>query len=368
MAIGAFHLKGGLTKEQLDLIHEKALYLIETVGMRIPHSGILKLLSNYNGVTIENENVKFNGDLVHKALKESKYVMPKYAKDNYIMSAGAHQTLLYDLETGQSRKTTLSDLIDMVKLEDSFNAVGSSPVVPLDQPPYLREILMYRIPYEYSIHKTNDLFEHNPKSTFECANYIYEMAEAVNKWFTVGVWVISPRTFDKHELEVAYRFLDKGVPMWVNSMPIAGVSAPITMQATILQSVFEHLAGLTMLNLINTKSFNYISPNDVFDSNQFDMRYATFVYGTPEYTRATAYEIDLCNYYGIPKVAKSLTTTSKEPDSHAASEISVHTLFAALAGARSFRCAGLLSNDEIYSAEQLVIDYEIIEYIKNNEI
>ena len=85
MAIGAFHLKGGLTKEQLDLIHEKALYLIETVGMRIPHSGILKLLSNYNGVNIEKENVKFREDLVHKALKESKYIIPNYAKNNFIM-------------------------------------------------------------------------------------------------------------------------------------------------------------------------------------------------------------------------------------------------------------------------------------------
>jgi trimethylamine--corrinoid protein Co-methyltransferase len=200
--------------------------------------------------------------------------------------------------------------------------------------------------------------------TYECANYVYEMAKASNKWFTFGIWIISPRTFDENELDVVFKLLDKGIPMWISSMPIAGISAPITMQATILQSVFEHLAGLTMLNLINTKSFNYISPNDVFEADQFDMKYTTFVYGTPEYTRATKYEIDICNYYGIPKVAKSLLTTSKEPDAHAAFEIGAHTLFAALAGARAFRCGGLLSNDEMYSAEQLVIDYEIIHYVE----
>ena len=89
------------------------------------------------------------------------------------------------------------------------------------------------------------------------------------------------------------------------------------------------------------------------------MRYATFVYGTPEYTRATAYEIELCNYYRIPKVAKSLSTTSKEPDSHAASEISVHTLFAALAGARAFRCAGLVKSKFIGGTNKELIILEI---------
>ena len=48
-----FKIANGLPKEKINTIHENALYLIETVGLKIPHKGILKILSNYNGVKIE---------------------------------------------------------------------------------------------------------------------------------------------------------------------------------------------------------------------------------------------------------------------------------------------------------------------------
>jgi len=365
MFVEDFSLEGGLTKEQIDLMHEKALYLIEKVGIHIPHEGILDILSNYAGVKIKKENVKFGSDLVLKALKKAKYALPEYAKDNWIISAGAHQMNIIDSDTGKVRKTTLKDLIDLIKLGDALDTVGSAPVVPLDVPTHLQHILMHKIAWEYSRYRCNDIYEHMDKPTIECADYLYEMAKVAAKRFTFGIWVVSPRSFNKYGLEVAYRLLDKGVPMWVLAMPIAGVTAPITMQGAILQSMFEHFAGLTMLNLINTKSYNYISPAGAFEAAPFDMRYSTFVHGSPEYTRSTLYKIALNKYYNIPIVAKSLFTASKEPDAQAAFEIGVHTLIAALAGARVFRCGGLLSIAQLYSAEQLVIVYEIVEYIKN---
>ncbi|UCB46806.1 MAG: trimethylamine methyltransferase family protein [Spirochaetota bacterium] len=65
-----YFIKGGFDKEQIDFMHEKALHLVENVGIYIPHKGILKLLSNYDGVKIEKDNVKFQKDLVLKALKK----------------------------------------------------------------------------------------------------------------------------------------------------------------------------------------------------------------------------------------------------------------------------------------------------------
>jgi len=365
MIIEDYVLKGGLNKEQIDLMNEKAMYLVENVGINIPHKGIVDILSSYNDVKIEKNNVKFSSDLVIKALKEAKYDVPDYARDRWIISSGAHQTSFYDWDTGKLRPPTSKDLVDLIKLCDALDTVGSAPVVPLDVPIQLQLILMHKISYEYSRYKCNDIYEHMDKPTIECANYIYEMAKVAGKRFTFGIWMISPKSFDKNGLEVAYSLLDKGVPMWVSTMPVAGVSSPITMIGTLLQSMYEHFAGLTMLNLINTKSFNYISPNDAFEADPFDMKYSTFVYGSAEYTRATLHKIALCNYYNIPIIAKSLLTASKEPDAQAAFEIGVHTLIAALAGARAFRCGGLLSTGEIYCAEQLVIVNEIVEYIKN---
>jgi trimethylamine--corrinoid protein Co-methyltransferase len=367
VTVEAFTLNGGLTEQQIRTLHEKALFLIEKVGIHIPHRGILDILSSYQGVKLEKERVTFDSDLVLKALIESKYVLPEYArdKDDWVVSSGVNQTKYHDLDTGEIREPLEKDLIELTKLCDSLDTVGAAPVKPMDVPVYLQEILMHKISYEYSRYKCNDIFEIMDKSTVECANYIYNMAQAAGKWFTFGIWMISPRTFDRKNLEVAFRLLDRGIPMWISTMPVTGVSAPITIHSALLQSMFEHLAGLTMLSLINTKSYNYISPNDAFEADPFDMRYATFVYGSAEYARITLHKIALCRHYGIPVMAKTLLTAAKEPDAQAAFEIGSHTLLAALAGARAFRCAGLLNHGELYSAEMVVLVMEIVEYIKN---
>jgi len=364
MFIEDFMLQGGLSKKQIDVMNEKALSMVEEVGVNIPHDGIIQLLSDYDGVTIEKSTVKFKRDLVIKALKDAKYDIPDYGEDAWIVDAGAHQTSYYDLDTKKLRQPTTKDLIELTKLGDALDTVGSAPVVPLDVPIYLQILLMHKISYEHSRYRCNDIYEHMDKPTPKCAEYVYEMAQATGKRFTFGIWMISPRSFDRNALKVAYSLLGKGTPMWISTMPVAGVSAPITMVATLLQSMFEHFAGLTMLNLINTDSYNYIAPDDAFDADPFDMKYSTFVYGSAEYTRATLHKIALCKYYNIPPVAKSLNTAGKEPDAQAAFENGTHTLIAALAGARAFRTSGLLSCGEIYSAETLVINDEIIKYLK----
>jgi trimethylamine--corrinoid protein Co-methyltransferase len=191
------------------------------------------------------------------------------------------------------------------------------------------------------------------------------MSKVAEKWFAVGLYMISPRTFDRKELDVVYSFLDKGIPMWAGTLPIAGINSPITMKSALLQSMFETYGCLVMLNLINTKGYNYIQIIDSFVAHPFDMKYTTFVYGSAEDVRGILDKISIHRYFKIPFAVKALLTSGKEPDAHAAFEVGVATLIAALAGARIFRCAGLLTSAEVYSAEMLVIEHEIIEYIKH---
>lgn len=364
MQIDDFMLAGGLSSSQIDRMHEEALALVEGVGIHIHHEGIKRILAEYDGVSIEKDTVRFKSDLVLKALRDSRYDLPPYAKGGWVVDAGAHQTLYYDMDTRKLRPPTTQDLIDLTKLGDALDTVGSAPVVPSDVPPHLQHILMHKVSYEHSRFRCNDIYEHMDKPTPECADYVYEMARAAGKRFTYGVWMISPRSFDENALEIAYHLLDRGIPMWISTMPVAGVSSPITMLSSLVQSMFEHFAGLTMLSLINTKSFNYIAPDDAFEADPFDMKYCAFVYGSAEYTRTTLHKIALCRHYGIPVIAKSLNAAGKEPDAQAAFEIGAHTLIAALAGARAFRTGGMLSACEVYSAEILVIADEIMEFIR----
>ena len=147
-------------------------------------------------------------------------------------------------------------------------------------------------------------------------------------------------------------------------MPVAGTTAPITLAGAYLQSIAELLAGLTLLYLLADGAPIYYSLIDSIRAYPFDMRYASFVYGSPEDLLATLIQVQLNHFYHIPVVAKALLMTAKLPDAHVAAEKSAHTLAAAMLGARIFTNAGLLAVDDIYSAEQVVIDYEIVQYVK----
>jgi trimethylamine--corrinoid protein Co-methyltransferase len=364
MQLKDYGLTGGLTPRQIQTMHEKALWLIETSGIQVPHEGVRRLIAGHDGVRVEKDMVRFRPEVVLGALEAARYDVPEYAKTGWVMSAGAHQTNCYGLDTGRLRPPTTQDLIDFLKLGDALDTVGSAPVVPMDVPVHLQHILMHKLAYEHTRYRCNDIYEHMDKPSYECAMYVREMAQAADKRFAFGVWMISPKSFDENNLEVAYRLRDLGIPMWVATMPQAGVTAPITILGTVLQSIFEVFAGLTVLHLMNPKGDNYISPADAFEANTFDMKYTTFVYGSVEYIQHSLHQIALCRRYGIPVIIKSLLTSAKEPDAHAAAEMGIHTFITALAGARAFRCGGLLSTGEVYSGEWVVILDEMIRYIR----
>ena len=350
----------------MDKMHDEMLDIIENVGLKVPHDGILKLLAEKDGVKIEGNIVKFKPYLVEKAISDMKY--PDYAVNaDYIINGGAYELNVTDLDTGKIRPSLTNDLIDMVKLVDSYGMYASSPVRPTDiESTELQEITMAKLCWENSPRVSNSIFEANEKSTMRVAEYIYEMAEVANKRYSLAFWIKSPFKVDFKELDIIYKFLDKKAPLWCATMPIAGATASLYFPGAYVQSMAEVFSGLTLLSLINTSEVKPVCLIiDTIRAYAFDFKYASFVYGSPEDITGTLFQTQLNKRYGIPVVAKSLLTSSNSIDAQLGAEVAAHTMTAALAGARIFTGAGLLAIDEVYSAEKLVIDYEIVQYVKN---
>ena len=66
-----YQVTGGLSQEQIERIHDEALGLIERMGMRVPHGPTRRHLSDFDGVSIEGEMVRFRPDLVQAAIAAS---------------------------------------------------------------------------------------------------------------------------------------------------------------------------------------------------------------------------------------------------------------------------------------------------------
>jgi len=363
-----FSVDGGLLKEDIEKMWRKALYLIGNFGLRVPHKGIQKIISDFDGVMIKKDIVTFNEDLVSKAIDSQDYSdFPKeLCLGNPGIVSGAYEKNVIDLHNGKIRPSTVQDLIDYTRLCDSYGFYGPPCVCPNNVPVELQRILMYKIFYEFSKFHGHGILDVAGWLNAKEARYGKEMADVAQKDFRIDLWLISPFLAPKEGLKILYEFKDEPVNMNVATMPVAGTTSPINMLDSYVQSLAELFSGLTLLYLLNEKKRSKGKVRcvvvDSIRAYPFDMKYATFVYGSAEDLLGTLYQVQLNKYFGIPLVAKSLLTTGKFPDAHAAAEKAAHTLAATLAGAFVFANAGLLSVDEIYSAQQLIIDYEIVQF------
>ena len=352
-----YNLAGGLQENQIRLMHEKALQLAEEVGLLVDHDEVLTMLEGRSGVTVRGQRVYFSDWLMDECWRD--WSCPYPPSPDWSIISGGMMLVVVDLETGKTRQPTYQDLVDLARLGDSYGMTCAPSVYPMDLPQPLWEIAMFKGLWESAEHTISGLYEMVPRSTIPSAECIYEMAQVVEKPFSLGLWIISPFTVDKNTLDIILHFLDRKVPLFVSTMPVTGITAPIFLTGAYLQSMAEVLAGFTLLKLLSQGSPVFFGGKEVFRAYAADMKFAAQVYGSPEDILTTLIERDLNRFYGLPVVAKSLNTTSKEPDARAAAERGLHTMAAALAGVRVFVNAGQLYN--ISSAEQLVIDYEIVQ-------
>ena len=96
---------------------------------------------------------------------------------------------------------------------------------------------MYKAAWEYSLTRPEPLLDTTPLSSVQSAETIFHMAQAIGKPFAVGMYLISPFICPPEGLDVIAAFLDRQVPMWVGTMPIAGITAPIFLWGAHLQAL-----------------------------------------------------------------------------------------------------------------------------------
>jgi len=361
-----YNLFNKIPKNKLEKFHEKVLYLIENSGIHVKNKKILKKLADYDGVKIKGNDVMFTPDIVNKYVFDIKFDLPPhYDEDNFLIISGCNNINIKDKDTGKIRHTTIEDLVETTKFEDSLNIAGSAPVKPLDIPEHLQEISMYKTVWENSGFKANDIFDINSKSTIRCCEYIYEMAQVLNKRFAVGLYVRSPRVVEDKELDIVYHYLNnKNTYLYVGTYPIYGVSSPIFIESGMAQAAAELFSCYIMLRLLKGDDKVYIQVLDSIMGHPFDWKYGNVVYSSVEDIIKTIYQVSINSYYNIPNVGTSLVTMAKLSDSQAGFEKGIHTMIAAMLGIKAFRAPGLLDLDNQYSYEQLFIDYEMVKIIE----
>lgn len=346
-----WQLKGGLTKDQIWAIHNAALRMIEKVGIHVPSEEARRMLQGKRGVVFRDTT---RACVSAEKVAELFGPWPKPALEHVEpgFNVSGYSLRCYDLRTGEIRSSTAKDMVEFTKIAHELGARGCSMIMPRDMPQRLAEVATYKLCLDVS----DRIAGAGTYSDAEVYDFIQEMLRALGKDYSCGMHMISPMAFDPFLLEMAIRYIPKKATLGVGNMPMQGATCPLQLPAALAQSCAEVMGGAAILKLLAPEcevGFSmFVYP--------FDMRYASIVFGGPDLIMANLAIAQVAEFYGRGTMAKAFNTMGKVPgDAQVGYGAGAGASLMALAGMVNFGWAGMCCIDEIASAEQMVIHYEI---------
>ena len=365
-----------LTQEQIEEIHRASLEVLETVGVRVSHAEGVDLLRTAGCRVDETDVVRFPNWLVEESIRSAPSRITLYSREgdeamrlegrNIHFGLGTDLISTIDLETGESRRSLLQDVVNAATVADYCEEVDfiASYALPSDVPVNSMYIACALAMMESS---TKPFFF--TAAGKEDLAVIIEMAATIagggeplrDKPFLIHYSEpTAPLTHSRGAVGKLLLCAEKGIPICYTPGDMLGASLPVTLAGGIVQANAEALSGIVLHQLKN-KGAPIISG---FGAIPLDMRAGTFSYGAPGLRLTNSAYADLFHYYGIP-MWSTVGSDAHCLDEQAAMEHAFGTLMSALDGANLIHDIGYLGQGLLGSPAAIVMCSEIISYVKH---
>ncbi len=354
-----------LTAEQIAEINRSSLSLLETVGVKVDHAGVLDSLLKA-GAKERDGRVLIPAALVRECVARAPRNLRLADRRGGRVEVGADGGTVFwggnalCIARGRARREMESqDLAQFTRLLDALEHVHGVVGASLaDYPPQVRDFVGFRILAENSTkHLRPVIFSPDGPET------ILEMAEALSDGASLsespivsfGYSIVSPMHWTSSALELFLRTSGRGLPMMVNAEPLAGGTAPVTLAGMLTQANAEALSGLVILQVLEP------GRPCVFNlgfAHMLDMRSALATSGAVQDALAAAAGAQLARWHGLPS-ASWISSDNSICDEQSALEKSTTCLLHALAGVNIIWGIGQLETEFTLSPEQAVLDNEL---------
>ena len=365
-----------LSDAEKSAITDRALELLATTGMRFAGSVVLPLLAA-QGATVDEASglARLPRELVERALAACprSFVMAGATPaDDVVLGPGEgfHFTpsgcvaKTLDRRTGRRRPSTLQDLRDCTALMDELPEIDvmSTQVSATDVPLERRELLEYfTMLTETTEHVSFIDCPHEVDAVLRLCDVLGDAAGfAARPRFSTVCTVASPLQVDGGALDVHLALADRGVPVEVYSMTIAGATSPVTLAGTVVQAVAEFLGVAA--------AFQLAAPGArlvfCFGSGVLDMRRTTFSLGCVESALMAVMATEVGHHLGVPTLNPALSTDGKHPGVQAGYEKALKAATVCAANPDLVSGWGLIDSHNTMYLPQSVIDNEIAAMVR----
>jgi len=363
-----------LSESDLKAIYDTALRLLEELGMGEVPDNLAKTLLASGAIDNGRGRFLLPRTLVQDAVDQASKVFTLHGRDasrsitvggdavHFGTGGAAVQTL--DLDSGLYRPSTLQDLHDFTRLQDTLENVSwfTRCCVATDVPDN----------FDLDVNTVFALVANTTKpvaTSFTLAEHVDPIVElldivsggkgefAKRPFVKAHISpVISPMRFGEDAVDVVFKCVEHRIPISNITAAQAGATAPATMAGFLAQSLAETLASLVMVHSIEP-GYPMVFSNWPL---VIDLRTGAFVGGGGETVLLNAASAQLSNWLGLCSGVASSMTDAKAIDAQYGVEKGMTSLAAGLAGGNLiYESSGMTASLLGASFEAFILDDEM---------
>lgn len=363
-----------LSDDQCQKLYWACLEILEHTGVRMYEQEAVDLLKKAGASVTDGNRVHIPGWLVEKAFSTVPKSVTLCDRDgNRVIRAEGHRSYfgtgsdclhILDHRTGEYRNSVLQDIVEGMTVCDALEHIDF--VMCMFLPSDVPQNIMDRYQMEAMLNNTAKPIIFVTTELTGCVDAV-EMAEVVAggskelKRNPIAACYINVTTGLRHNKEALQKLLylsGKGLPLTYVPSAQGGMTAPVTIAATMAVNNAGVLAGL-VLSQLKREGAPFIMPG--WGGNMLDMKTTVQPYSDPE-KRAQA--IDFAHYLGLPSFSLAGCSESKLVDQQAAAEAALTLFTDALFGGNLVHDVGYLESGLCGSLPQLVICDEILSWLE----
>lgn len=354
-----------LSDQQVEEIHRATLEVLNRTGIRFESKKALKLFEqNDCQVDYENMRVRFPPAIIEECVAKtpSNFYMKSRRPDSDLMIGG--NTVYFcsfpgknivDLETWEPRVATLEENDDGVRILDALENVHFlTPYTPYFEvqgvPSVMAIIQSVASKIRYS---TKLQFTGHQK---DCDIFTIQIAQATGTEIQGMCNPAPPLTYPEGDINSAFRFLEAGFSLHINSGGLMGATAPATIAGSLVTSNAEIIGGIVLAQLIKPGA-RIIVCDFALPQN---MRTGYPAFGAIEGAIHAAMFNQMWRRYGVPtQIVNCAPSSSKKVDFQCGYEKGINALLGALSGAQIVELHGGITGELTYHPAQAILDDDI---------
>ena len=366
-----------LSQEQTSRLHDASLWILEKVGVHLPHPDVRERFREAGASVDEaTARVRIPEAVIERCLAQAGKSFTVYGRDrtkqaafgkgqrNYNSISG--EALWIDDETGERRYAALKDAATAGRVADALPGltIAGAMCDPHELTPEYgglaagAELLR-------NTTKPIGLWFHNRAVSRLIVELMIAVAgneEDARRYPLSYPFLepISPLRFPFDGVDALYATARLNLPVPIGPMAQTGLSAPGTLAGTLAQENAEILAGVCITQLISpgvAVCYGGIP-------HAFDMRTTQLIFAGPEQALMAVAMTQMGKRYGLPVYINVGLTDSKTPDAQAGMEAGITLMCGAMAGADIFGHLGICGVDQASSLDMLVMQHELIGYVE----